>query len=409
MKQAMRLATGDKSKAIARKIRFTVATLELLNPPAGKDRVWAYDEKTPGLAFMATNAGSKAFYLYKKINGRPKRIRIGGFPEISIEQARGMAAKLNGEIAGGADPHEDRKLLRASSTLKELWERYHAEYAKVRLRPATIVSEKSRYDTCLAVWGSRTLASIKPTDVRALHASLGKSRGKTSANRALQFLRRLFNFARFKPNPVSGEVSFFSETSRERFLQPSETTQFFKSLDEYGVESNRIYGKTIRDFIYMSLWSGARSGNVKSMRWADVDMEQGLWKIPSDQSKSKKPMTIHLCTEAVDILTRRATSKSEWVFPARTGDGHLIDAKKGWEQICVNANIEDFHLHDLRRTLGSWMVSAGASLPAIGKQLGHSNVATTQIYSRMNLDSTKPFVNLAVAALVKSGTPKVAE
>ena len=75
----------------------------------------------------------------------------------------------------------------------------------------------------------------------------------------------------------------------------------------------------------------------------------------------------------------------------------------------MNANIEDFHLHDLRRTLGSWMVSAGASLPAIGKQLGHSNVATTQIYSRMNLDSTKPFVNLAVAALVKSGTPKVAE
>ena len=56
----MRLATGDDSKAIPRKIRFTVAVLKMLNPPAGKDRLWAYDELTPGLAFMATAALAKA-------------------------------------------------------------------------------------------------------------------------------------------------------------------------------------------------------------------------------------------------------------------------------------------------------------------------------------------------------------
>ena len=59
-KTAMRLATGDDSKAIPRKIRFTVAVLKMLNPPAGKDRLWAYDELTPGLAFMATAALAKA-------------------------------------------------------------------------------------------------------------------------------------------------------------------------------------------------------------------------------------------------------------------------------------------------------------------------------------------------------------
>ena len=409
MKQAaMRLATGDNSKAIARKIRFTVASLELMNPPKGKDRVWCYDEKTPGLAFMATVGGSKSFYLYRKINGRPKRMRLGGFPGISIEQARNLAAKLNGEIAGGADPHEERKQVRASSTLQSLWDRYQADRSSVRFRKATIISDASRFTTCFGDWASRPIAGITPADVRDKHAALGKSRGHTTGNRAVQLLRRLYNFARFKPNPAaSGEVEFFSETARERFLQPEEVERFLKAVDGYNSTVGKSYSDTVRDFVYMALWTGARRGNVQAMRWDDISLERLAWTVPADQSKKGKPMTIHLTAQAVGILNRRANNGSPFVFPGRRGNGHLIDPKAGWKTILQTAGIRDFHIHDLRRTLGSWMVASGASLPLIGKQLGHANVATTAIYSRLNIDPARSFVDMATAALAKAGASKI--
>ena len=407
MKQsAMRIA-GDKSKAISRKVRFTVAALESLNPPAGKDRVWAYDQKTPGLAFMATIAGSKAFYLYKKIKGRPKRMRIGGFPDISIEQARKMAAEWNGEIAKGVDPHAERNRIKSSSTLEALWDRYQADRSAVRFRKATIITDKSRFDTCFADWKNRQIATLDSADVRDKHAALGKARGHTTANRAVQLLRRLFNFARQKPNPAAaGEVEFFSETQRERFLQPEEAQRFFAAVDGYDTPAGKRYADTIRDFIYLALWTGGRRGNVQGMRWADLSMERLVWTIPADQSKKGKPMTVHLTAQAVEILNRRANNDSPFVLPARRGDGHLMEPKSAWKCILKTAEITDFHIHDLRRTLGSWMVASGASLPMIGKQLGHANVATTAIYSRLNIDPARSFVDLAATALAKAGTPK---
>jgi hypothetical protein len=95
-------------------------------------------------------------------------------------------------------------------------------------------------------------------------------------------------------------------------------------------------------------------------------------------------------------LTRHYNQQAVGV-PRRTGDGHLIGMQEGLGTDMREIQISNFIYVTCARTLGSWMVSAGASLPAIGKQLG-SNVATTQIYSRMNLDEHRPFVNLAVAA-----------
>lgn len=51
--------------------------------------------------------------------------------------------------------------------------------------------------------------------------------------------------------------------------------------------------------------------------------------------------------------------------------------------------MNDVTIHDLRRTLGSWLAADGAGLPLIGKALGHSNPASTAIYARLNLDPVR--------------------
>src|SRR4051812_45770270 len=100
---------GNNGDNAANKFPFTVAALNRLACQAGADRVYAYDARTPALAFCRTAGGHRSFYLCRRVGGRYERVRLGGFPELSIEQARNRAAELNGDIARGVDPRESRR------------------------------------------------------------------------------------------------------------------------------------------------------------------------------------------------------------------------------------------------------------------------------------------------------------
>ncbi|MGB4191997.1 MAG: Arm DNA-binding domain-containing protein [Rickettsiales bacterium] len=91
------------------KISFTKKTLdELILPIKGK-RLYCYDNKIRGLALSITDKGTKTFVVYRKINGKPERVTLGKFPDLSIENARSMAEKVNSEIAQGKNPNEKKK------------------------------------------------------------------------------------------------------------------------------------------------------------------------------------------------------------------------------------------------------------------------------------------------------------
>lgn len=70
------------------RLNFTKAAL-LKAPAANKGaRDYHYDEREAGLMMAITAAGSKSFYLYKRIEGRPERLLLGKFPDMTVEQAR---------------------------------------------------------------------------------------------------------------------------------------------------------------------------------------------------------------------------------------------------------------------------------------------------------------------------------
>jgi integrase len=60
-------------------------------------------------------------------------------------------------------------------------------------------------------------------------------------------------------------------------------------------------------------------------------------------------------------------------------------------------------IHDLRRSLGSWQASTGASGFVIGKSLGHKSQQATQIYARLNLDPVRDSIEKATQAMMTAG------
>lgn len=383
---------GRQETPPANRFPFTTTRLERFQCPSG--RVWLTDAKCPDLRLQVTAAGAKSFYVYRKLHGEPIRYRLGSFSELGIDAARKMAREKVGVMVKGIDPREAKRAARDGVTFAELATSYIDLHAKPRKK--SWQEDQRQLDTYLKPWYSRALQSIRREHVAALHAKLGKDHGHYVANRALALLSSIFEFAGRERgwnggNPCKG-VRRFKEEKRTRFLQPNELPAFFKA-----VEAEPSQG--IRDYIYVSLFTGARRSNVLAMRWADIDLDAAVWTIPD--TKSGKPVTLPLVPEVVAILKSRPRV-SEYVFPGRHGHGHLKDPMRAWRSILQRAGLTNLRLHDLRRTFGSWQAAAGVSLPIIGKSLGHTSLAATEVYSRLHLDPVRVAVTAATTAIIEA-------
>lgn len=379
------------------RIAFTKRRLEALEAPASGRR-YVYDANCPGLCLGITENGVKTFYRGGRVQGKSRRIKIGRFPSTTIEAARTEAKKLAGEVAKGEDPTEKRRIARRQPTLKDAWGHF-ASYAEQRKRPGSVKEDEALY-LFLKPWAGRRLTAIQRGDIQALHSRIGKENGKVRANRTLALLSTIFEQARdigFRgDNPCKG-IRRFKELSRDRYLQPHELGPFFEALQ---AEPN----ETMRDFFAVCLFSGARSGNVKAMAWADVDLQSGFWRIPPDEAKGGEAVIVPLTPVVVEILKRRKATNGDgpWVFPGRSGSkaGHIAEPKTAWARICERAGLQGLRIHDLRRSCGSWQAAMGASLLTIGKSLGHRNQATTAIYSKLDLGPVRTSLEAAEMAIL---------
>jgi integrase len=387
-----------------RKRNFTKDFIASLPLPSKGKRCSYYDTKSRGLGVCIFPSGKKTFFVYRKIDGKPERIKIGDIKgsgdlkTLSIENIRDKADAINALIGEGGNPAQNKRLGKAELTLGELFEEYLKRHAK--LHKSSWREDERQYNYYLLPWKQRKLSSIRKTDIQKLHHEIGRKNGTYAANRLLALISSLFNRANEfglwdKTNPADG-IKKFKEKSRSRFLQADELPRFFKALSE---EPN----ETARDYILLSLLTGARKSNMLAMRWDEINFELGLWNIP--KTKNGESHTIPLVSQALEILKDRFANKiNEWVFPSSSKSGHFSDPKKPWKRTLERADISNLRIHDLRRSLGSWQASTGASLAIIGKTLAHKNVATTAIYARLNIDPVRDAMNKATQAIWDAGS-----
>lgn len=380
-------------------LNFTKASLEALPPPsAGRSEY--QDAKVPGLKIRITAKNIKTFSVLKRVKGgAPLRTTLGRFPEMSIEQARRKAAVILAEIAEGGNPSAVKRALKAELTFDELFDLYLKRHAYIHKK--TGKEDEQRYKQYLEKpLGKKKISAITKDAIAAIHNKITSDGHSAVANRVLALLSVVFNRAIewgiTETNPCA-KIRRNREASRDRFLQSNELTPFFNALNQ---EPN----PTIRDFIWMSLLTGARRSNVLSMKWADVNLSEGTWRIP--MTKNGTPQNIPFSPEAIKLLKERqklASKDDVFVFPGNGKTGHLAEPGKGWERLRAKTGLADLRIHDLRRTMGSWQAKTGASLSVIGKSLNHKSTQTTAIYARLDIDPVRVSMNTATDAMLKAG------
>ena len=240
---------------------------------------------------------------------------------------------------------------------------------------------------CSERWSTLAVKDITRLDIQRWVTELAESTGKPTANRSFTVLASVINWADkndqlpVSRNPCRG-VRMFKAEYRDRFLQPGEMERFLTALE--------LIETDMKDVFWLLLLTGARKSNVLGMRWADVSFDQRYWKIPAAQSKNGDSQLIPLSQKAIELLmARQRNCASIWVFPSRSTAGHLRWPKRAWQKILANSGIDNLTIHDLRRSVGSYMAINGASPYVIGAALGHKDPRSTAIYARLNLQPVR--------------------
>ena len=370
---------------------FTQKSLETLLP---KDRPYIVrDDETPGLIVKVYPTGRKTFFLDILVEKRHDMFKLGVWPDLNVAQVREKAKKTRADLAMGKNPKAEKK---EGVTLGELFSVYMERHGSAKKSSG---NDRHSFEKYLKPWANDRLVDITRAKVEALHRNIGKEM-PVQANRVLALLSVMLSKAIIwgylkTENPCKG-IMKFREVSRDRFLSGEELARFFEALD---LTENPAF----KDFILLSLFTGARKSNVLSMRWRDIDFERSVWKIPGELSKNGDPMQIPLGPDVLDILRRRrAETSSVFVLPGPGAKGHYMEPKRAWETLLKRAKLEDLRIHDLRRSMGSWMTIQGTSLPIVGKALGHKTSQATSIYARLTLDPVRAAMEQAVEAMTRN-------
>jgi integrase len=414
------MSDARRIKPMPERIKLTEKVLREAEPVVGRD-YQIFDTDVRGFAACIYRGGGRAFTLDYRHAGRQRRMTFGRWPEWSVSAARERAKEIRREIDAGTDPLAQRGALREAPRVDDLIERYCTQHLP-KLAERNASDQKSALAKMVApVWGRKLVTEITSTDVDRLlnkvaegrprpHKEKPNNRAKklqpakptpVRANRIGEVLRKMFTLAVewgwCEDNPAQ-RFHRRIETARERFLSKDEINSLAAALDAAA-------DRRAADIIRMCMLTGARLGEVRQARFEQFNLEHMSWSKPPAMTKQRRVHRVPISDETASIVRQRQLSVprgTPWLFPSDTPGQPVQEVRRFWAQIQKQCGIQEVHIHDLRHTFASLLVSGGASLEMIGKLLGHSQMQTTLRYAHL-MDSP---LRAGVDAVASAFRPK---
>ena len=379
---------------------LTTKAVESLKPG---ETLW--DSRITGFGVRCRATGS-SYFLKARVRGHQRWFTIGrhGSPW-TVEQARKKALALLGGIAAGDDPSIEREDKKRVLSVSELCDFYLQEGCADK-KLSTLATDRGRIERHIKpLLGKRDVRSIAKRDVEQFMRDVAEGKtaadikttkrgraivegGKGTASRTVGLLGGMFSFALDRGivdiNPVRG-VRRYKDKRVERYLSEAELARLGAAI--VNLEDENEISPFAAAAIRMLLLTGARRGEVLSLRWDWIDFERGLAFLPDSKTGQR---ALYLSAPALEVLSSLPRLQGNpHVFCGETEGRALVDLKRPWVKVRERADIEGLRIHDLRHNFASVGAMGGLSLPIIGKLLGHIRTETTARYSHLADDPVR--------------------
>ncbi len=334
-----------------RKIKISKATIDRLPFAAKGKQIDYFDTELKGFG-CRVSATVKTYFVLKRVNGRLTRVTLGRHGVETAEKARKDAIDALSDLWKGIDVNREKARAREKGiTLSEVLDRYFI--ARQELKPRTITIYSDLFRLYLSDWMRQPIENITKDMVAARHLKVAKEAGKAAANSVMRTLRAVYNFANellddaLPVNPVkrlSNTRQWFVIERRQTVIKESDLPQWFEAV-------NNLENPTIRDYLLLLLFTGARRTETASLRWEDVDMENKIFVLT--RTKNGKPLPLPMSDYIHRLfLDRHTLRENDFVFPGRGKGGYLVEPRKQMARVTGQTGVR-FSVHDMRRTYSS--------------------------------------------------------
>jgi integrase len=276
-----------------------------------------------GLCIEVTPAGSKLWRYRFRFNGKASMATLGEYPIVSLVDARRRRDEARATLGAGVSPvtaaraRRTAQAERASNTFAAVAAELLAQRAKT-LSAGSVKREQRLIEQDLVPRiGSVPVADVEP---KALLAALRKieQRGAVeTAHRARSLASQIFRYAiatgRAERNPAADLIGALPSPSSGHFASvtdPDAVAPMLRSIHAYQGTAIVAAALKLAPLVFV------RPGELRSMRWADVDLKAGEWRFTA--SKTGTPHIVPLSSQAVAVLQELhpLTNSGEFAFPS---------------------------------------------------------------------------------------------
>lgn len=364
-------------------VRFTKPVIPRLTCPAGKAEAFHWDHSLPGFGLRAYSSGRRQWIAqYRDGDGRTRRASLGDLKVVSLDEAKTAARNLLSRVELGVDPQAEKRAARKAIRLSALVEAY-LEDAKGRLKPRSYIEVERHLKKHTTPLHHSTAASVDRADIARLLAGISKASGPVAGNRVRSSLSAMWVWGLRSgtiegENPVANVPKPGNETPRERVLTNAELALVWQCT-----ASEHDHDRIVR----MLMLTGARREEVAAMEWGEVFGP--LWVLPSTRSKNGMAHEVPLGPTALAQLPARREGRT-LIFGEGTG------GFSGWSRCKERLDVrilkllreifQEQHgrapapdeitspawtLHDLRRTVSTWLNENGTEPHVVEAVLNH--------------------------------------
>lgn len=281
-----------------------------------------------GLYLLVTPSGGKLWRLKYLLAGKEKKLALGSYPEISLATARQKRLEARELVAQGIDPAETKKekLSREQETFELIAREWHSRFSP-NWEAKTGEKILARLEKNIFPFiGNNPISEIKAPELLSMLRQM-EDRGATyTAHRMRGVCGQVFRYAvaigkadRDPTTDLKGALTPITTTHRAATTTPSEIAPLLRMLDGYPFP-------LVRGALRLLPMLFVRPGELRAMRWEDIDLEKGEWTYLVN--KTKTPHLVPLAEQAKDILRDlyAFTGPTGYVFPsARSKDRPISD------------------------------------------------------------------------------------
>ncbi|MFO3763164.1 integrase arm-type DNA-binding domain-containing protein [Providencia rettgeri] len=332
-----------------------------------------------GLYLLVKTNGGRYWRLKYRIDGKEKLLAIGIYPTVTLADARRKRDDAKRLLADGIDPNQQRKEQKQASKIDSVntFKNIALEWYEGRKDRWSVGYRDDMMDAfekdVFPYIGNRPIAEIKPMELLEVLSIMEKRGATEKLKKVRQRCGEVWKYAiitgRAEYNPAPDLASAFVPHKREHYahLSVSELPEFLSSIDKH------MGSQIVRVALRVLILTGVRPGELRKAEWSEINFDTGVWEIPAEKMKMRRPHIVPLSEQVIDLLKQihPISGSYQYIFPSRT------DYRKHISDMALNTMIRRMGYsgratgHGFRHTMSTILHEQGYNTAWIETQLAH--------------------------------------